>query len=200
MHPSAENINALYERHASSFDQDRAKVLIEQSWLDRFLAAKGAGDQILDVGCGSGDPIARYLIGAGCALTGVDASPSLIALCTQRFPTHRWHVEDMRALDLGVRYAGILAWCSFFHLPPVDQRAMFPIFRAHAAPGAALIFASSDRERAAPQRETRAALLPRPYARCLSRRPRHLRPTSSRYRQDEGRAQQARTTTSAQGR
>ncbi|MBN9262953.1 MAG: SAM-dependent methyltransferase, partial [Hyphomicrobium sp.] len=33
-------------------------------------------------------------------------------------------------------------WDSFFHLTVEDQRAMFAIFRAHAAPGAALMFTS----------------------------------------------------------
>ena len=34
----------------------------------------------------------------------------------------------------------MLAWDSFFHLTPDDQRAMFEVFRAHAAPSAALVF------------------------------------------------------------
>ena len=37
---------------------------------------------------------------------------------------------------------GILAWDSFFHLCPDDQRRMFPIFRQHAASRAALMFTS----------------------------------------------------------
>ena len=41
---------------------------------------------------------------------------------------------DMRRLALGRRFAGLIAWDSFFHLRPQDQRAMFPIFAAHAAP------------------------------------------------------------------
>jgi hypothetical protein len=35
-----------------------------------------------------------------------------------------------------------MAWHSFFHLTPDDQRAMFPVFARHAAPGAALMFTS----------------------------------------------------------
>ena len=48
----------------------------------------------------------------------------------------------MRHLLLGRRFDGILAWDSFFHLRPDDQRRMFPVFRAHAAPRAALMFTS----------------------------------------------------------
>src|SRR5215470_19835917 len=36
----------------------------------------------------------------------------------------------------------VLAWDSFFHLRQDDQRAMFAIFRRHAAPKAALMFTS----------------------------------------------------------
>jgi hypothetical protein len=46
----------------------------------------------------------------------------------------------MRHLSLGRRFHGILAWDSFFHLCPEDQRLMFPLFRRHAAPKAALMF------------------------------------------------------------
>jgi hypothetical protein len=35
-----------------------------------------------------------------------------------------------------------MAWDSLFHLCPEDQRIMFPIFRRHAAPKAALMFTS----------------------------------------------------------
>ena len=59
-----------------------------------------------------------------------------------RCALYDWVVADMRVLDLDKRFEGVLAWDSFFHLPPEDQRAMFPVFRAHAARGAALMFTS----------------------------------------------------------
>lgn len=97
---------------------------------------------MLDIGCGSGEPIAAYLLRAGRPLTGIDSAPSLIELCRQRFPDQHWLVADMRRLDLGTRFGGIIAWDSFFHLSREDQRAMFAVFAAHALPGAALLFTS----------------------------------------------------------
>ncbi|MET0336368.1 MAG: class I SAM-dependent methyltransferase [Caulobacter sp.] len=141
MSPS-DQIISLYERHALAYDGDRGRSLMEREWLDRFLAVPPAGSPILDLGCGSGDPMARYLIKAGHPLTGVDSAPSLIALCRKRFPDQAWVTADMRGLDLGQRFGGILAWDSFFHLTQADQRAMFAVFRNHAAPGAALMFTS----------------------------------------------------------
>lgn len=135
-------IVSLYERHAEAFDTLRGKGLVERTWLDRFLALLPPAASILDIGCGSGEPIARYFIEAGCAVTGIDSAPSLVALCRARLPQGAWQVADMRGLALGRRFDGLIAWDSFFHLTPQDQRGMFPVFAAHAAPGAALIFTS----------------------------------------------------------
>ena len=113
--------------------------------MDRFLAHVPAGETVLDIGCGTGEPIARYLVTEGRRVVGVDSSPSMIAMCSARLPNHEWVVADMRALDLGRRFVGILAWDSFFHLRADDQRPMFGRFAKHAAPGAPLMFTSGPR-------------------------------------------------------
>ncbi len=140
MHESANAVVGFYERHARSFNAERSRALFEKAWLDRFAALVPAGGHVLDLGCGMGEPIARYLIGCGFRLTGVDSSPAMIALCRARFPGQDWQVADMRGLGLAAFFDGVLAWDSFFHLSPDDQRGMFSIFRDHAAHGAPLLF------------------------------------------------------------
>lgn len=142
MASTAEQIVDLYERHARDFDCERGRGLWEKPWLDRFLALLPPRACVLDIGCGSGEPIARYVIESEHALTGIDSSATLIEICTSRFPGHAWVLSDMRRLSLGRRFQGLLAWDSFFHLCPDDQCAMFSIFASHAAPGAALMFTS----------------------------------------------------------
>jgi cyclopropane fatty-acyl-phospholipid synthase-like methyltransferase len=137
-----DRIIGLYEENAAAWDRERGRDLHERIWLDRMLALTPAGGSILDVGCGMGEPVARYLIERGHAVTGADSSPSLIALARARFPAQDWIVADMRALDLGRRFDALIAWHSFFHLSPEDQPAMFPRFAAHAKPGAPLMFTS----------------------------------------------------------
>lgn len=132
----------LYERHAAAFDRLRGRTSMEAPWLDRFLALVPERATILDIGCGSGEPIARSFLDRGYAVTGADSSPSLIELCRQRFLQAEWHVQDMRRLALGRHFDGLIAWDSFFHLTQSDQRAMFPVFASHAASGAALMFTS----------------------------------------------------------
>ncbi|MGE4047958.1 MAG: class I SAM-dependent methyltransferase, partial [Acetobacteraceae bacterium] len=142
MQGDAERIIPLYDSYAAEWDLTRSRHLSERAWLDRFCALLPAGGSVLDLGCGMAEPIARHLIEAGYRVTGVDASPAMIALCRQRFPDQDWIVADMRGLALGRRFDGILAWDSFFHLRATDQERMFPIFRTHAAAGAALLFTS----------------------------------------------------------
>lgn len=138
-----DHIIGLYERTAAAWDQVRSRSpFFERVWLDRFIAELPAQGTILDIGCGSGEPLARYFVESGFAVTGIDSSPSMIARCTDRFPGHRWFIEDMRHLSLGRRFDGVIAWHSFFHLKAEDQRPMFARFAAHTAPGGVLMFTS----------------------------------------------------------
>jgi predicted TPR repeat methyltransferase len=142
-HPDADRVIALYDRHAESWLRDRGDRLVERAWLDQFVAAlPGQRRAVLDVGCGTAVPIGAYLIQQGCQVHGVDGSSAMIELSSSRFPEHRWEVADMRALALGRRFDGIIAWDSLFHLSQHHQRRMFPIFARHAAPGAVLLFNS----------------------------------------------------------
>ena len=139
-----ERIIGLYERTAGAWDEARrgGPSPPKRPHLEAFAAELPPGAAVLDIGCGGGIPVSRDLIAAGLVVTGIDSSSALIALCRERFPEGEWQVADMRALELGRRFDGLLAWHSFFHLRADDQRAMFPIFAAHAAPSALLMFTS----------------------------------------------------------
>lgn len=138
----ADRVIDLYQRRAHEWDRKRGRSLFEKLWLDRFIGLLPERGSVLDIGCGTGEPITRYLIGKDLAATGVDAAASMISTCRTRFPDHDWIVADMRTLSLGRRFDGLLAWDSFFHLRPEDQRSMFAVFAAHAAVGSALMFTS----------------------------------------------------------
>lgn len=142
-----EQVVSLYERHARAWVADRQRgAFLERRWLKRFIGLLPRDATVLDIGCGAGAPIASYLLDAGCRVTGIDSSPTMIELCRERHqhsePQAEWLVADMRALALGRSFQGIVAWDSFFHLARDDQRRMFEIFRSHAAEQAPLLFTS----------------------------------------------------------
>lgn len=138
----AQNIIQIYKKHARAWTELRGQFLYEQVWLDDFLSFLPEHSTILDLGCGSAKPIAANLIAQGHSVVGVDSSDVMIEMAQQNFPEQIWIQADMRQIDVEQKFQGILAWDSFFHLTPDDQRAMFPIFQKYAKQGAALMFTS----------------------------------------------------------
>ena len=132
-------MQGVYQRNAQTWDEQRSRTLLEKGWLDKFVSSLPAGGDILDVGCGSGEPIAKYLIDQGFNITGSDAAPAMIEICARRYPKHSWASADMRTLDLGCQVDGIVAWDSFFHLNPDEQRSTLQRFLDHLRPGGALM-------------------------------------------------------------
>lgn len=105
------------ERHASGFR--------EQPYVDRFLDLTAPGAHILDLGCGSGTPIGRYLLDRGFRLTGVDVSLALLDLARTNCPEAELIVGDMVSVALSDRYDGLIAWDSIFHIPKAEHPALF---------------------------------------------------------------------------
>lgn len=128
-----------YEELAHAFDRARGRGLEERGWLERVVAA-APGKRMLDLGCGAGEPIARFFVDNGFSITGVD-TPAMIAIARARFPEHTWIPGDMRTFE-GGPFDAIVAWDSLFHLDRDAQRAMFPRFEKLLVPGGVLLFTS----------------------------------------------------------
>lgn len=143
MTPETRDVWTLYDRHADAFGRARLGSTLERGWLDALCAHLSLpGAAILDIGCGTGEPIAADLIRRGAVVTGIDAAPAMIARARSRFPEHDWRIADMRNLDLEDRFDAVIAWDSFFHLPRGDQPAVLARLAAHGRPGAPLLFTS----------------------------------------------------------
>nr|WP_174506710.1 class I SAM-dependent methyltransferase [Acinetobacter sp. Marseille-Q1620] len=138
----AEHIIEIYKKHGKAWTERRGDFLYEKVWLDHFLSLIPHHSKILDIGCGSGKPVAQYMIENGYSVVGIDSSDSMLEMAMQNFPEQTWMQQDMRGLDLNEKFKGILAWDSFFHLTQDDQRRMFKTFQKHADSGAVLMFTS----------------------------------------------------------
>ena len=69
------------------------------SWLDRFLPARGDGKELLDVGCGTGYHLARYR-DRGFNITGVDGSADMLHQARKANPGIVFHQSDVDRLSL----------------------------------------------------------------------------------------------------
>lgn len=137
--PDPDDVRAVYDRTAEAFTQHRIGSRMEEGWLARFHAALPPGGEVLDLGCGSGEPVARRLLDMGFRVTGADFSPKMLALAAAALPQADWVEADMRQLDLGRQFDGIVAWHSFFHLTIAAQRDALPRVLDHLRPGGVLM-------------------------------------------------------------
>ena len=142
MTADGKDVARVYNKIAAWFDATRTRAGIEGAWLDYLARALPPGASILDLGCGTGEPILRFLLERQFTVTGVDASAAMAAIARERFPGTRILVRDMRALAPGETFDAVIAWHSLFHLPHDGQRAMFKTFAHLLNPGGILMFTS----------------------------------------------------------
>ncbi len=128
-----------YEKIAEWYDR-RKDYLYEQAWLDKFLSQLKPMSNILDIGCGMGEPIDKYFLDQNFDVTGIDGCKKFIEMATRRVPQGKFILSDMRELELNQKFDAIIAWNSFFHLSQDDQRKMFNVFTRHLNDGGILMF------------------------------------------------------------
>lgn len=63
----------------------------------------------------------------------------MLDIAQRTFPQATWLHGDMRQLDLGRQFDGVLSWDGFFHLSRQEQSAALPIIADHVCEGGALL-------------------------------------------------------------
>lgn len=134
-----EAVRDVYDRQADVFGRIRHGSTMEDGWIRRFTDALPRGAEVLDLGCGTGDPVARRLLALDCKVTGADFSARMLGIAAQNLPEATWIQADMRHLSLARDFDGIVAWHSFFHLTIPDQRQAMPRILSHLRPGGLLL-------------------------------------------------------------
>lgn len=116
-----------YNAIAKDWDSARESLHpYEVPFLERLTQRLPKPAKVLDLGCGTGRPVAEFLLRKGIAVTGIDQAENLLALAKQRFPAGRWLEAEMETFEADETYDGAVIWDSLFHLPR-DQHE--PILR-----------------------------------------------------------------------
>lgn len=115
----------------------------ERRYLDAVLERLTAPARILDLGCGTGRPMAEYVLSRGHHVTGVDQSEQLLALACARFPEEEWihsKIEDFPVdVDSNGAYDGAIAWDSLFHIERERHASILAYVHRALVPGGGLI-------------------------------------------------------------
>jgi cyclopropane fatty-acyl-phospholipid synthase-like methyltransferase len=106
-----------YNAIAEAWDDARSKFSgREREYLEQFLDGLPVPSSLLDLGCGTGRPIAEYLLERGNRVTGVDQSREMLAIARDRLPSGTWIEQRIEEFDSAERFDGIVCWDALFHI------------------------------------------------------------------------------------
>ncbi len=129
--------DAIAEEFITRRDSSRIGV----STLRQWAASLPAGASILDLGCGSGAPIAAVLVESGFGVWGIEASPRLAAEFRKRFPQARIACEEAENSGFfGHQFDGVIAIGLMFLLSPTAQAQLLSRIPGALKPGARFLF------------------------------------------------------------
>jgi SAM-dependent methyltransferase len=137
--PQARN-RVAYDRIAPSWDAARSAFFgRERSYLDTLLADLPVPSSVLDLGCGTGRPMAEYVLACGHRLTGVDQATALLSIARERFPQARWIESAIETFRSDECHAAVICWDALFHIPRGIHREILSNAIATLRPGGRLM-------------------------------------------------------------
>jgi 2-polyprenyl-3-methyl-5-hydroxy-6-metoxy-1,4-benzoquinol methylase len=114
-----------WEAVAGQWLERRQQSSIGVDVMRTWAGTLNGGSSILDLGCGSGVPVAQALMQAGFIVSGIDASPTLIAAFRSRFPRMMSACEPVETSRfLGRSYDAVIAIGLIFLLSEAAQTAL----------------------------------------------------------------------------
>lgn len=94
-------------------------------YVDRILEGLPAGAKVLDLGCGTGEPVAKYIVERGFTVTGVDESSEMLKFARQTIPEAELIHADMITVELADTFDAAVAWDSMFHVERKHHAAIY---------------------------------------------------------------------------
>jgi ubiquinone/menaquinone biosynthesis C-methylase UbiE len=138
----SEIVESGYDNIARTYHEQRDKFKSNEL-LAGFSSLLPPGGDVLDVGCGAGVPVARFLVDAGFKVTGIDVSSSMLELARVHVPEANFVKMDMRQLEFDADcFDGICAFYSLFHIPREEHLQVLIRFSRALWQDGVLIFSS----------------------------------------------------------
>jgi ubiquinone/menaquinone biosynthesis C-methylase UbiE len=114
-----------YDVLSLRYDEASAAETKYRSWIDELTERLPAEASVLDLGCGSGVPVARALATAGHRVVGVDISDVQIRRARERVPQAEFIRADATTVDFPAdSFDAVVSFYALIHIPLVEQ---FPL-------------------------------------------------------------------------
>jgi predicted TPR repeat methyltransferase len=135
-----------YNKIVEQWNEKRSKSPVNECIIN-FSKKIKPGGKILDIGCGTGSPAAKYLSEQGFIVTGIDIAENMIKKANeQHIANAKFYVCDFFQFKPVEKYDGIIAFDSFFHFPKEKQIEIYAILSNWMNTGAYLLFTHGKKE------------------------------------------------------
>ncbi len=125
-----------YDAVSVRYDEWSSGATKYSAWLSELGQRLRAGDAVLDLGCGSGLPVARDLTAAGCHVTGVDISEVQIRRARELVPAAAFLQADISSVDFDFEsFDAVVSFFALIHLPLEDQLPLLRKIAGWLRPG-----------------------------------------------------------------
>ncbi|MGV7208039.1 class I SAM-dependent methyltransferase [Oxalobacteraceae bacterium A2-2] len=133
--------SAGWESVAADFMAARSSI--GAGVVRRWAACVRPGGEVVDIGCGSGVPVAVALVEQGLKVAGIDASPTLLSAFRARFPGAPAACEAAQDSALfGRKFDGAVAIGLLFLLAEQDQGKVIRSVGRALNPGGRFLFSA----------------------------------------------------------
>jgi SAM-dependent methyltransferase len=125
-----------YDAASVRYDQEYGGTTKYQAWLGQLRETILPGGAVLDLGCGSGLPVARNLAEAGFDVTGVDISDVQISRATELVPQAHFIRADITTAEFDPgSFDAVVSFYALIHIPVDEQRRLLAKVAAWLRPG-----------------------------------------------------------------
>ena len=129
-----------YDQLSYRYRRDDAEDGQYGPWLADLHQRLPASSAVLDLGCGCGIPVARFLAHAGHRVTGIDISDVQIDRARRLVPAARFLRADATRLELPpASYDAVVCLYALIHMPLTEQPRLIERVAAWPRPGGWLL-------------------------------------------------------------
>jgi len=127
----------MAEHYLATKDPEDPLALAALKNLASLLPSEAA---VLDLGCGAGVPVTRWLADRGFVVTGVDVSAKQLELARTNVPEGTFFKADMPEVVFGPEtFAAVVAFHSIIHVPRTEHPTLLESIHGWLRPGGTLL-------------------------------------------------------------
>lgn len=122
---------------------DRELRDYEDEMLSALIEPLPEEPDVLDLGCGTGQPFDRWLVEHGASVTGVDVVAENLDHARENLPDQTFIQQDFSKLEYEDAFDAIVSFYAIFHIPRQEHGDLFERMHEWLRPGGSVLLTLS---------------------------------------------------------